>query len=219
MTISGVFSESVTLVVTLAASPNGATEAQTTAAPQLPPAPDPNSLDTTQISPEADALSKLPQAAASKADDAFAKLDADGDGSVTAQEFADNAGQVLGDLRAARHAHGHHGHHGRRLDRLFSRIDTNGDGTLSKDELSAAVAAASERHGHGRHPVDAASASAATPAADSTAAPGGTGDVAQPAGTVETLTFSFSFTAIVQYRAVSGTPADTAVGTQIDAAA
>ncbi len=54
-----------------------------------------------------------------RADKMFAKLDANGDGSIDKQEMATAFGSVS--------------------DKLFSKFDTNGDGSISKDESAAGL--------------------------------------------------------------------------------
>jgi len=57
----------------------------------------------------------------------FAKLDANGDGVVTAEE--------------------HEAAASKRMDRRFDRIDTDGDGVITEAEREAAKAAMQERRG------------------------------------------------------------------------
>lgn len=87
----------------------------------------------------------------SKAEALFKALDANQDGSVTEDEFKAGARALLRRGRE-HHAegahHGERGHHGgkrldRSLGRVFDRVDANGDGTLTKDELASALAATS----------------------------------------------------------------------------
>ena len=79
-------------------------------------------------------------------------LDADGDGSVTKEEFKDGALALLGrSHRAERHDHDSasgetvewHDHRSRRLERrlakVFDRVDANDDGTLDASELASAL--------------------------------------------------------------------------------
>ena len=69
-------------------------------------------------------------------DDIFNKMDANGDGSISKDEFK----------KALSGTHHHHFHHHTNAstqagsstlaDQLFAQIDTNGDGSMSKDELA-----------------------------------------------------------------------------------
>jgi hypothetical protein len=89
-----------------------------------------------------------------RGDALFEALDADGDGTVTKQEFVDGSRELLQNSR--RHGRGHDHHreggieggerpdHGssrltRRLERLFDRVDANGDGGVAKSELVGAL--------------------------------------------------------------------------------
>lgn len=75
----------------------------------------------------------------------FAALDADQNGAVTEDEFKDGAKALLRRGRSEDHAHrSEHSHRGgrrleHRLERLFDRVDADGDGALTKDELSSAL--------------------------------------------------------------------------------
>jgi hypothetical protein len=60
---------------------------------------------------------------------AFARLDADGDGSISKSEFETAANKAGVDTSSA--------------DALFGKLDTNGDGSISKSELAKAT-----HHGH-----------------------------------------------------------------------
>jgi Ca2+-binding EF-hand superfamily protein len=60
----------------------------------------------------------------------FAQADADGDGSLTADEF-----KVFKQLLAEK-----------RTQLMFQRIDTNGDGKVTLDEINAEAAARAQRH-------------------------------------------------------------------------
>lgn len=65
-------------------------------------------------------------AATPSEDDMFAKLDANGDGSVDKSEF-----------EAGFKAHGHHHHHRPSADEMMTKLDTDGDGAISKSEFEA----------------------------------------------------------------------------------
>jgi Ca2+-binding EF-hand superfamily protein len=80
------------------------------------------------------------QSAGGSTDALFSKIDTNGDGSISKDELA---------KAQATMPHHHHHHHAKSsdatsqanvtspFDQLFSKIDTNGDGSISKDELSA----------------------------------------------------------------------------------
>ena len=74
------------------------------------------------------------------ADDIFAKLDADGNGSISKDEFT----------AALQNRTHHSGGNGDRAARLFDKIDTDGDGSISKDENQAFLDQMQGRHHH-RH--------------------------------------------------------------------
>ncbi|MFN7980256.1 MAG: EF-hand domain-containing protein [Vicinamibacterales bacterium] len=83
----------------------------------------------------------------------FNALDADQDGSVTEDEFKAGAKALLRQGRRGNHPegvrHGEHDHRGgRRLDRtlgrLFDAVNANGDGNITKDELSSALGKTSQ---------------------------------------------------------------------------
>ena len=73
------------------------------------------------------------------ADDIFAKLDTDANGSITKDEFT-----------AAFNRRHHADESGDRAAKLFSRVDTDGDGSISKEENQAFVDHMQTRH-HRRH--------------------------------------------------------------------
>ncbi|MEZ5291614.1 MAG: EF-hand domain-containing protein [Vicinamibacterales bacterium] len=124
------------------------------APPEAPAAPA-NAPDADRT--DDDAVPSVPVAPVprdpSRADALFAALDANQDGSVTADEFKDGARRLLrgGHRRAeASHRHDHHHGHGagrlgRRLERAFDRVDADGDGAIGKDELTQALAAVDAR--------------------------------------------------------------------------
>jgi EF hand len=107
------------------------------------------------------ALSDPPATATEgRAEALFKALDADQDGSITAQEFTEGS---LALLRRAgerhhhrqvhdddRRDHGERGHHHleRNLERLFERVDSNDDGSVDQTELTAALTKIRGRERH-----------------------------------------------------------------------
>jgi hypothetical protein len=89
-----------------------------------------------------------------RGDTLFDALDADGDGTVTKDEFVEGARELLENSRRRGRSEGHHGgersEHGdrhdrdssrlsRKLERLFDRVDANGDGAVVQAELTGAL--------------------------------------------------------------------------------
>jgi Ca2+-binding EF-hand superfamily protein len=87
----------------------------------------------------ADATTANAGATSPSADDIFAKLDANGDGSISKDEFT-------AALQNRHHANGS----GDRAAKLFDKVDTDGDGSISKDENQAFVDRMQAGHHH-RH--------------------------------------------------------------------
>lgn len=160
----------------------------------------------TEPSTATPAPSAPPSAAPDRAGALFAALDADQDGAITEDEFKSGAKQLLSRGRGPRraddddHDHHDHGHHGmrrldRKLDKLFDRVDADGNGSIDETELTDALAAADAR----RQPPPAQSADAG---ADPAAGQGAT------SGTVVTFTMTFVSIAVKRYTALQGeTPA------------
>jgi len=102
-----------------------------------------------------------PPSSSDRAAALFAALDADEDGAITEDEFSAGAKRLLAQGRPPRrpdhdradHDRGDHRvHEGRgsrrlerKLDRLFDRVDANGDGSLDKSELTDALSRAEQR--------------------------------------------------------------------------
>lgn len=177
--------------------------------------------DTVSLSPEATAPAAEPggttttppvtgtptPAPPDRAGALFAALDADQDGAVTEDEFKTGAKQLLSQGRRPRRAeredddHGHgdrHVHEGRgarrldrKLDKLFDRIDANGDGSLDKTELTDALAAADKRR---QPPPPQGAEPGAGPAAGQGAAD----------GTVVTFSMTFVSIAVKRYTSLQG---------------
>lgn len=136
----------------------------------------------------------------------FGALDADQDGAITEDEFKTGAKQLLAQGRRPRraeheddHGHGdHHVHEGRgsrrldrKLDKLFDRVDANGDGSLDKTELTEALAAADKRR---QPPPPQGAEPGAGPAAGQGAAD----------GTVVTFSMTFVSIAVKRYTSLQG---------------
>jgi Ca2+-binding EF-hand superfamily protein len=66
--------------------------------------------------------------------DLFSKIDADGDGKITKNEFEDALGAGGSNLAQA--------------DDVFGKLDKDGDGSVSLDEMSSALKGGRGRHGH-----------------------------------------------------------------------
>lgn len=186
-----------------------------TAAPPTTSTATATPVDTAAISPQAAAAGTEPAAAndaaataapppappsaADRATALFAALDADHDGTVTGEEFTSGAKQILSQARGPRragdgdHDRGRHDGHGvgrleKKLERLFERVDANGDGAIDQEELTGALAAADARR---------------QPAAPSTT----------PAAGATTVTFSFTVVSIAVKRYTSLQDAAIANGT------
>ena len=140
----------------------------------------------------------------------FDALDADQDGKITEDEFKTGAKQILsqgrGPRRADREDHDHeHGDHGvhegrgsrrldRKLDKLFDRVDANGDGSIDKTELTDALAAADKRRQP--PPPPQGTEPGADPAAGQSASN----------GTVVTFSMTFVSIAVKRYTTLQGDP-------------
>ncbi|HUU34502.1 MAG TPA: hypothetical protein VMW48_10585, partial [Vicinamibacterales bacterium] len=148
-----------------------------------------------------------------QADALFGALDADQDGAITEQEFTEGAAALL---RRAGHRHRARGgdgddhrsergaEHGggrlhRKLEKAFARVDANQDGSIDKDELTAALAAAKRpERGQGAFPAPPADpAPPGAPNAPGTpadppapGAPGAPGAPVQGGGTSVSFTFT-----------------------------
>lgn len=101
-----------------------------------------------------DSVSLSPAATAgTKAEKLVSALDADKDGAISDKEFIDGGTALLRRASHRRHSHDDdgsetkvhgHGRRGlhrleRRLERLFDKVDANGDGALDARELTAAL--------------------------------------------------------------------------------
>jgi Ca2+-binding EF-hand superfamily protein len=114
---------------------------------------------------------------ASAVEDIVKAVDADGDGTITKAEMKDYFAQQKQALQAqliriqAEHSNRAHAGKGQagenRIERLYSKLDTNGDGTVTSDELSAYLKTMAQRL---RGPADTAAADTAGTSSSSTTA-------------------------------------------------
>jgi hypothetical protein len=88
--------------------------------------------------------------------DLFSQIDANGDGSITKQEFENALGAGGTNVAAA--------------DKVFGELDTSGDGSVSLDELKSALQGAGGHHGH-HHAHAASSAGSADGSSSSSTDP------------------------------------------------
>ena len=104
------------------------------------------SIDKSELS---DFMSFVASAQGTQATDSsqlFSKLDADGDGAVSQSELADGARSLFDELRSQMMAASSDTSQPpavdqSRTDELFSKMDANGDGAVSKDELGSFLSA------------------------------------------------------------------------------
>jgi Ca2+-binding EF-hand superfamily protein len=167
MTISATYTQGISLAISYSAS----AVANTAPAQTSAPAQASTQSDSADLSPEAQAAAASASTTDSSAttasgttasgtttgtdspsrtDALMSALDANGDGSISAQEFTSGAESLL--HRAGGH-HRHHHHEGgqgqdgssgpsrldQKLDQLFKQLDTNGDGSVSAAELASAL--------------------------------------------------------------------------------
>jgi Ca2+-binding EF-hand superfamily protein len=173
---------------------------------------------TAPARPCADSVSLSPEAqAGTKAEMLAAALDADKDGAISDKEFIDGGTELLRPASHRRHPHDqsdngvHRGWYGshrleHRLERIFDKVDANGDGTLDAGELTSALSAAAppapKPEETATEPPAEASVEGQSPAASTTA---NEASVASPSRTFTAVTFQFTFVSIAvrQYQ-VSG---------------
>ncbi len=192
----------VSPAVSLAGSPaTGASAATTTDRLTLSPkatagpvAPGTDATATAGAAPDAPATPPAPPAsrAERRAEALFRALDADEDGALTEAEFTEGAITLLRNAGARRRIEGDgEGNHGetrglrrleRKLGRAFDRVDRDDDGSISKDELTAALARAGGRRRGGPDGPPPAS-----PAPDK-------------AATAATVSFSVTFVSVAMQR-------------------
>jgi hypothetical protein len=178
MTITGLYTQNLTLSFNASSSSSSlltpviagqktGAAGPTATAPTTAPA-----TDTVSISPEAIikqtvvvTLALAPAAAPAESaqsetrepargDALFDALDADGDGTVTRDEFVEGARELLQGAGRQGRGHGHHrsdrfddnerhdrgsARLTRRLERLFDLVDANGDGGVQKAEIAGAL--------------------------------------------------------------------------------
>ena len=180
MTISGTYAQSFSFSLSIAAVRVGTASAQPATSP----------ADSVTLSPEAasqpatsgeTAAPPVPAAAtlstaAQKAETLLQALDADGDGSLTKEEFTDGALALLGrpgrghrkdaDGESGHSVERHHNRSHRferRLEKVFDRVDADDDGSLDAGELKNALAKTGRKDGNdSSEPAPAAHASYAS---------------------------------------------------------
>ncbi len=129
------------------------------AAPSTPSAPPSGTPSSNQISPQTmsallDAQSQTGSSGTAATlspsqalQDLFYTIDANGDGSISQQEFENALGAGGTNVAAA--------------DKVFGELDTNNDGSVSIDELKSALQGAGAHHGGHHHHMHASAAGSA----------------------------------------------------------
>ncbi len=124
--------------------------------PSAPPSgtPGPNQISPQTMSALLDAQSQSGSTGTSTAlspsqalQDLFSDIDANGDGSISRQEFENALGAGGTNVAAA--------------DKVFGELDTNGDGSVSLDELKSALQGAGGHHGGHHHHMHASATGSA----------------------------------------------------------
>jgi Ca2+-binding EF-hand superfamily protein len=151
VTISGNYANSVAFSFSPAAmrSPEPMPPVQEPEPPPPQPDPSPESPADLPRTTLPGLLEAPPISESDRAAKLFAKLDRDGDGSVTKAEFKEGAMELLkrAGSRRARREDGEDDERSvkraqrfeRRLDRLFNRVDANHDGSVDAAELAEAL--------------------------------------------------------------------------------
>jgi Ca2+-binding EF-hand superfamily protein len=201
VTINGTYSQSVSLTFAFTSyPPSSSLKTPDTTIPAVPPA-----TDSVNLSPQATAASSVTGAPGTSSDASrrgtalFTALDADRDGSVTRQEFSEGAARLLrqagarllqgsadgagGDAQAA----GVPPALGSLLDRAFTRVDANRDGTVNSTELTSALEQAAARP-----PVQSATADNPSPSSTAVASPAVSTPSTQPSPTPGSIAVSVS---------------------------
>jgi Ca2+-binding EF-hand superfamily protein len=112
-------------------------------------------IDKTELTDAIDEMKKRSGSTAEVDVDAlFSALDTAGDGSISQTELSENDRALFETLREQLGGPRHFGHHGgpppapptqANADDLFAEMDSDEDGSISKDELTAAITAQFER--------------------------------------------------------------------------
>jgi Ca2+-binding EF-hand superfamily protein len=201
VTINGTYSQSVSLTFAFTSYPPSASlKTPDTTIPAVPPA-----TDSVNLSPQATIASSVTGAPGTSSDASrrgtalFTALDADRDGSVTRQEFSQGAARLLREAGARLQqvsADGADGDPqaagvppalGSLLDRAFTRVDANRDGTVNRTELTSALEQAAARL-----PVQSATADNPSPSSTAVAAPAVSTPSTQPSPTPDSIAVSVS---------------------------